>query len=397
MKIALVGGFQFPYGDAAGARYRMMSVALKKLGAEVFVISQLPYIPRQEDRCNDRSHKYMDIPYWSSVVEQTFQRSYLKSSLNILKSAAISAEILKKLIWTQKIDIVYFSGSFNIYLWPILRVARKYNIPIVNEVMEWFSSFAFYGRWLHPLAWDHEICMRITNKQLNGIIVISNYLFDYYKQSILHTILIPSLGEFSTELPQWVSSNDEFKIGYFGTPSQKDGIFDMMEAITILARRGREFEFLLAGDDGRAGNLKKVRQLVNSDPLLNKKVKLLGKIDQQQIPEVFSQCNVMLLARPLDRFALAGCPQKLPEYMALGKPVVVTAVGDIPCYVRDGVDGFVVEPDNPFAFADAIEKIMDLPDQGQVMGRAAWKQGKSIFDADVHAQRLLHFFEGIIS
>ena len=64
--------------------------------------------------------------------------------------------------------------------------------------------------------------------------------------------------------------------------------------------------------------------------------------------------------------------------MALGRPVIVTDVGDIPLYVRDGIDGFVVKPGNPVAFANAIDEIMRLSDYGFKMGVSAWEREKCI-------------------
>ena len=115
------------------------------------------------------------------------------------------------------------------------------------------------------------------------------------------------------------------------------------------------------------------------------------------IPSVFAQCNTLVLSRPLERFSLAGFPQKLPEYMALGRPVIVTDVGDIPLYVRDGIDGFVVKPGNPVAFANAIDEIMRLSDYGFKMGVSAWERGKSVFDSNLNAERLLRYFLSLIN
>jgi glycosyltransferase involved in cell wall biosynthesis len=397
INIAIVGSFHFPFGDAAGARYRLLALALKKLGVKVHIISQLPYIPRQEDFCVNGCYQYKGIPYYSALVETTFQKSYLKSSLNIIKGSVNSAKLLSTIIKREEIDIIFFDGNFNIHLLPILKIARQKGIPIVNDVMEWFSNFVFFGGIFHPLAWDHEICMRITNKQLNGLVVISTYLLEYYKnRSKIDPILIPAIGEFSNGPPSW-PQNDIFRIGYFGRPTEKDGIYDLIRAIEILAHKKKDFEFFLAGDDGRAGNLLKIKKQVSSDPCLKKRIRFLGQIKQNMIPSVFAQCNTLVLSRPLERFSLAGFPQKLPEYMALGRPVIVTDVGDIPLYVRDGIDGFVVKPGNPVAFANAIDEIMRLSDYGFKMGVSAWERGKSVFDSNLNAERLLRYFLSLIN
>jgi glycosyltransferase involved in cell wall biosynthesis len=263
--------------------------------------------------------------------------------------------------------------------------------------MEWFSSFVFYGGYIHPLAWDHELCMRCTNKRLDGLIVISSYLEAYYRRSKREILLVPPLCQYPEEKPRWVADDSIFRIGYFGQPTEKDGIYDLVESMRLLAAEGRAFEFLLAGDDGRPGHLVRVRRIVAESELLRTRTKILGMVPQERIAEVFRECHVLVMARPNARFSRAGMPQKLPEYMALGRPVVVSNVGDIGRYVRDRVDGRLVEAGRPEKFAGAIAEIMDLPDRGLAMGRSAWRRGGEVFNAETHAGRILDFFERIVA
>ena len=62
--------------------------------------------------------------HYSALVETTFQKSYLKSSLNIIKGSVNSAKLLSTIIKREEIDII-FDGNFNIHLLPILKIARQ--------------------------------------------------------------------------------------------------------------------------------------------------------------------------------------------------------------------------------------------------------------------------------
>jgi len=67
--------------------------------------------------------------------------------------------------------------------------------------------------------------------------------------------------------------------------------------------------------------------------------------------------DVLDLMSAMDIFVLPslseGIPMALLEAMALGKPVVATAVGGVPEVVRHGVSGLLVEPGDERALADA--------------------------------------------
>jgi len=47
----------------------------------------------------------------------------------------------------------------------------------------------------------------------------------------------------------------------------------------------------------------------------------------------------------------ASYPSKLSEFLASSKPVITVNVGEIPNYIVDGVNAFMVEPENSKALA----------------------------------------------
>ena len=66
-----------------------------------------------------------------------------------------------------------------------------------------------------------------------------------------------------------------------------------------------------------------------------------------------------------------GFPNAVMESMAAGRPVVAAAVGGIPELVRDGVTGRLVSSRRPEDFADAVEWVLDRPDESGAMAERA--------------------------
>jgi glycosyltransferase involved in cell wall biosynthesis len=88
-----------------------------------------------------------------------------------------------------------------------------------------------------------------------------------------------------------------------------------------------------------------------------------------------------------------GIPNVLVEAMAAGTPVVATAVSGIPELVEDGVNGLLVEPDDPEALADALLRLHHDPDLQARIRTAAHTTVSERFDGDRLAHELAALFE----
>lgn len=66
-----------------------------------------------------------------------------------------------------------------------------------------------------------------------------------------------------------------------------------------------------------------------------------------------------------------GLPVTILEAMALGRPVVATAVGGVPELVEDRENGMVVPPGSPDALAEVIHELLESPGMQAHLGRAA--------------------------
>jgi glycosyltransferase involved in cell wall biosynthesis len=53
-----------------------------------------------------------------------------------------------------------------------------------------------------------------------------------------------------------------------------------------------------------------------------------------------------------------GSPIVVKEFLAYAKPVIVNNVGDITDYVKDGINGYIVDPKNLQSITNALHKIM---------------------------------------
>jgi glycosyltransferase involved in cell wall biosynthesis len=117
---------------------------------------------------------------------------------------------------------------------------------------------------------------------------------------------------------------------------------------------------------------------------------------QAQVRLVGFRSDVVPFLHALDVFALAsrteGFGQVVIEAMAAGKPVVASRIPSLTEIVVDAKTGFLVEPDNPKAFADAIAWLFAHPEQAREMGKHGQERVNAHFTVERMARQTLSLY-----
>lgn len=88
-----------------------------------------------------------------------------------------------------------------------------------------------------------------------------------------------------------------------------------------------------------------------------------------------------------------GLPLVVIEAMAAARPVIATAVGEVPQVLRDGIDGRVVPPGAPEALAAAMAELLDQPDLARAMGLAGRERARALYDQSAMHARLFALYD----
>ena len=93
--------------------------------------------------------------------------------------------------------------------------------------------------------------------------------------------------------------------------------------------------------------------------------------------------------------AREGLPKALLEAMAGSRPVVASAVGGIPEVIRSGIDGLLVEPDDPSALAQALASLCKSPELRKTLGSAAYTRMVSEFSLSATISKAVEVYVSI--
>ncbi len=91
---------------------------------------------------------------------------------------------------------------------------------------------------------------------------------------------------------------------------------------------------------------------------------------------------------------MEGIPVALMEALLEGLPAIASAISGIPELVREGDTGYLVEPADARALADAIERCYANPTEAAARGRRGRDLVLREYNSDLNLERLAALFEG---
>ena len=158
--------------------------------------------------------------------------------------------------------------------------------------------------------------------------------------------------------------------------SRYKGLKVLIDACSRIASKA-SFRCSIVGEGPMRGELASEIE----DRGLNKRVRLLGAMPQDQVADLIRQADLFVLPSVVAPDGqMEGIPVSLMEAMAAGRPVIATRLSGIPELVHDGVNGILVKSGDPEALARAIENVLSDPDRAMAMGEQGCETVASDFE-----------------
>lgn len=160
---------------------------------------------------------------------------------------------------------------------------------------------------------------------------------------------------------------------------EKKGFDQLINACALLKATGTPFHCVIVGEVGSAHQalLAQIEALGLSD-----RVQLQRAVTQDQLRDIYRGAKVFALpCQIMEDGDRDGFPNVLAEAMAMGVPVVSTAISGIPEMIDDGVHGLLVAPRDPQALADALRRVLSDADLHTRLARAGRERMCERFDS----------------
>jgi glycosyltransferase involved in cell wall biosynthesis len=170
---------------------------------------------------------------------------------------------------------------------------------------------------------------------------------------------------------------------------EKKGFQELLQALLMVKGKGQQFCCTIYGD----GPLRQTLEQWIEEHGMAGDVMLMGDSTQQELISIYQKATLFALT-PVqtedgDR---DGIPNVLLEAMAVGLPVVTTAVAGIPELVEDNQNGLLYQPHDVAGISSGIMQLLDNAEKRKLLGDLASKKVKEQFDVVQAAKRLKTLF-----
>jgi len=274
-------------------------------------------------------------------------------------------------------------GGYSRYLMRLIPLTRKWGIPLVFDLAEWYQPSHCAGGRFGPQRWDVELTLRLLAPMAGNAIAISSFLERHFSERGLRVIRVPPLIDASDV--KWrrqdkIESSGRLSLGFIGNAGKKDLLTNAIRGLALIGMRADDVRLCIVGPSRSelAGSLGADASLLEK---LAANLEFTGRLAHGDALRRLQQVDFSILLRPDLRYAHAGFPTKLVESLAMGVPVICNLTSDMGMYVRDQMEGLILEDCSPEAFAAALSRALRMSrDQRLVMGVRARQTAVESFD-----------------
>lgn len=238
--------------------------------------------------------------------------------VNIMTIASWLAHVPQRVVWyrtTSNQSIYELDGPS--------KIKRVYQI--------------FRKRIVYKLSTKIITSTKAMKKDLRKVYGVSEKKVEIFPNSIADP------GNISTQLPKY-----DKKLVCVGRLCNLKGQETLIRAIALLKSDFPDLQVLFLG----GGDLEKYRMIAYNLGV-EKNCRFEGKVSHEMVLENMATSTITIVPSKDEAFGYVNI-----ESMSLGIPVIASNVGGIPEVIRDGIDGLLIQPDDPDILAKSIYKLL---------------------------------------
>lgn len=279
---------------------------------------------------------------------------------------------------------------------PVL-AARLAGIPVL---------FATVHQPGHPYGKKAHLLLRLAARLCTQFICISksveqswfgiSSIFDPYGQksglhhcTIFNAVDADAIRELSTSMSKTEVRNkyqirELYTIGCVARLRGEKGQKTLIQAFSNVLKTNPSVQLLMIGDGPDKNELMQLSESLG----LSQNIIWLGRLEQTDVYKLYGVMDVVVVPSLFEGFGLTAA-----EAMAAELPVVGSRVDGLAEVIEDGVTGYLVEPSDSHALANALIKLLSNPEQAREFGLRGRDRVMKYFSMGWFGESMLGFYK----
>lgn len=298
----------------------------------------------------------------------------------------ISRLSIKLLSQCSEIVHIHTCGWFTFWRDCVhLALSRLFRCKVILHI-----HGAKFDRFIADMAAWQRILLRMALEMASGVIVLSNEWLRKLRPfaPAAHWYVVPNGVIIPQKHKRMADCGHSFL--FLGDLSKRKGVYDLISALDLAAKRGFQGMLYIAGGESSSGQRRELEELISRLGVQGQ-IKLLGIVYGIEKTKVIEEADCFVLPSYAE-----GLPMALLEAMAYELPVITTDVGGIPELVTDGQEGFLIKPGDVKALADRMIMLSKDKNLRKEMGRAGSRRVEENYGMDVMVERIMKVYREIL-
>jgi glycosyltransferase involved in cell wall biosynthesis len=300
-------------------------------------------------------------------------------------------------------DIIHFQKCHHYAVVPVLVSAYLNRKPLHYdwddwEEMIWYESC---GRGLHSkfIGFSFKTLERFLPILSDSVSVSSEYLkklalsFGVKREGISYIPVGANLKQFNPDIDgsriRQVYKITGSLVLYIGQLHGAQYIDLFIKAANVVLHKYPHVSFMIVGE----GFMENSLRILVKELGIDDKVIFTGSVSHQEIPEYIAAADVCVAPFRDTKVARCKSPLKIVEYLASGKAIVASNVGEVRRML--GGVGILVEPGKSLSLAEGILRLLGERHLRDNLGRFARQRAEEKYNWEVSARNLMEAYRGL--
>ncbi|HEY4324214.1 MAG TPA: glycosyltransferase [Mucilaginibacter sp.] len=390
-RVAIICGYSFPEGLAATTRILSYGKGFVENGIKTDIFVYFPTDSQPSSFSADGEIYGINYHYPGT-------REHPKNKIIRILSHAyycfIAVFKLLKENKKEKFDFVIISSDWFRILYVFIPVVKLINSRPIFITDEYPVPIRVYLK--NSIPKYKETLFKNILKYVKGMIFMTDNLSSFYNGFVEKpSYILPTLTDVSRFSGIPPNYNGPRYLCYMGNMElSKDNVDNIISAFKTISEKYDDLELHLYGPPS-PNDLKRIAALIDKLEL-HTRVILKGKVSNDKVPGILLNSFILVSSQPPTKRAEGGFPTKLGEYMASGKPTLLTNVGEISKFVTDGVNCWLAIPNDPIDYGKKLEYIIDNYPEALKVGERARAYILENFDYNVQCIKLINFLDKLM-